>query len=463
MPAARVLIALKLFALAALVAVAVLWLAPAGGPSRVAHAQTWTLARTFLNPTPAPFDVFGGSVAALGSNVLVGAARDNAGATDAGAAYLFDANTGALLRTFLNPTPAADDRFGISVASVGGKVLVGAYRDDTGATDAGAAYLFDADTGALLSTFLNPTPAAGDEFSLSVAAVAVNVLVGAYRDDTGATDAGAAYLFDAGTGALLRTFLNPSPAADEWFGFSVAALGGNVLVGTARDDTGATDAGAAYLFDGASGALLRTFLNPSPAVGDEFGVSVTAVGGNVLVGAPGAPDPGAAYLFDASTGALLQTFSTLAAFDFFGASVAAVGDNVLVGAPRNNTGAPVAGAAYLFDASTGALLQIFLNPTPAADDSFGLSVAAVARNDQVGALDDTGANSTGAAYLFQAPAVGGIAELPAAAETPLEAPRSPGPNAGALAGIAAAAAASALGGLAGGVWWARRRTKRTTT
>lgn len=50
---------------------------------------------------------------------------------------------GDLLQTFLNPTPAAFDIFGSSVAGVGGNVLVGAFLDDAGATDSGAAYLFE--------------------------------------------------------------------------------------------------------------------------------------------------------------------------------------------------------------------------------------------------------------------------------------------------------------------------------
>ena len=49
---------------------------------------------------------------------------------------------GALLQTFQKPTPVASDLFGISVARVGSNVLVGAKFDDTGADNAGAAYLF---------------------------------------------------------------------------------------------------------------------------------------------------------------------------------------------------------------------------------------------------------------------------------------------------------------------------------
>ena len=373
-----------------------------------AWAAQGDLLRTFLKPTPAAGESFGFSVAAVGSNVLVGALYDDTGAGDTGAAYLFDGTSGALLKTFLNPTPAFNDTFGASVAAVGNNVLVGAPRDDTGAADAGAAYLFDGSTGALLRTFQKPTPDAGDYLGWSVAAMGQNVLVGAVGDDTGASYAGAAYLFNGASGALLRTFQKPTPHASDDFGDSVAAVGQNVLVGAKYDDTGTTDAGAAYLFDGTTGALLQTFPNPSPEHMDWFGHSVAAVGQNVLVGAPrdntGASEAGAAYLFDGATGALLRTFlnPTPAANDWFGDSVAAVGSNVLVGAPYDNTGAGDAGAAYLFDGATGALLQTFLNPTPAYPDYFGTSVAALGNNILIGAsYDDTGATDAGAVYLFE--------------------------------------------------------------
>ena len=66
---------------------------------------------------------------------------------------------GALLRTLNNPTPVIEDYFGEDVAISGNMIVVGARRDDTGAEDAGSAYVFDATTGALLHTLNNPTPA----------------------------------------------------------------------------------------------------------------------------------------------------------------------------------------------------------------------------------------------------------------------------------------------------------------
>ncbi len=112
---------------------------------------------------------FGSAIAISGDKVLVGAGYDAAGAKNSGAAYLFDAATGKLLHTFLNPTPATYDQFGTSVAISGDKVLIGAPNEDAGAKFSGAAYLFDAATGKLLHTFLKPTPAIGDGFGGRVA------------------------------------------------------------------------------------------------------------------------------------------------------------------------------------------------------------------------------------------------------------------------------------------------------
>src|SRR5512145_153407 len=193
-----------------------------------------------------------------------------------------------LTQTFQKSPPVAGDMFGRSVAGAGNQALVGVPEDDTGAAEAGAAYLFSTATGALLMPpIVNPDPQPGDEFGFTVAMVGNNLLIAApFKDVNGFVDAGAVYLFDGTTGLLLQTFIDPTPDNDEQFGLALASVGNNVLVGSPFDDTAAIDAGAAYLFDGSSGALLQTFLNPStPASGDEFGLAVAGVGGNVLVGA----------------------------------------------------------------------------------------------------------------------------------------------------------------------------------
>ena len=174
-----------------------------------------------------------------------------------------------------------------------------------------------------------------------------------------AVNAGAVYLFDGITGAIKLTLTLGSQArTDDLFGFSVSAVGKDILVGARGVDIDTngdgifdvSDAGAAYLFDGMTGALKYTLTSSSgrqPMATDFFGFSVSAVGNDVLVGAPyvdidtngdGRPDvtnAGAAFLFEGATGALKLMFtlgSQARASDNFGYSVASVSNDVLVGA-----------------------------------------------------------------------------------------------------------------------------------
>jgi hypothetical protein len=377
-------------------------------PSSV-KAQMFNLTQTLNSPTPKIGGVFGQSVAISGNNALIGAGSgfDSTGAISAGNAYLFDVTTGNLVQTFNNPTPEAGDIFGLSVAISGNNALIGAIYDNTGATQAGSAYLFDVTTGNLLQTFNNPTPEIGDGFGESVAISGNNVLIGALFDSTGATSAGSAYLFDLTTGNLLQTFNNPTPEHSDQFGNSVAISGNNLLIAAVFDNTGASDAGSAYLFDLTTGNLLQTFNNPTPEQSDQFGESVAISGNYVLIGAyadnTSASTAGSAYLFDLTTGNLLQTFNnpTPEVGDVFGISVAISGNNVLIGALFDNTGDSDAGSAYLFDLTTGNLLQTFNNPTPEENEQFGYSVAINGNNALIGAIyDRTGSPDAGSAYLY---------------------------------------------------------------
>ncbi len=369
----------------------------------------------FLNPVPAAGDHYGFSVATVGNNLIVGAPDvDAPGAINTGKAFLISGTTGVTLRTFTNPSPGPGDRFGLAVAAVGGNVLIGAPFDDTAGTDAGAAYLFNSATGALLKTFANPAPGANDNFGWSLAALGSNMLIGAPKDDTGFGGGGVAYLYN--TVGIQQVYLNPSPAPGDQFGYAVAALGTTtVLVGTPMHDVPASgftpkadNAGEAYLFNGANGALLSTLPNPFPAPGDRFGSSVASVGGDALIGAPvndvASASAGAAYLFDGGTGLLIQAFvkpgPTVS--DEFGYAVTAVGsDKVAISARLDDTGSLNVGAVYVFHVTSGALLQTFQKPAPVLDDHFGNALAALGSRIFVGTpLDDSVELDAGAVYAF---------------------------------------------------------------
>src|SRR5207248_2463645 len=171
------------------------------------------------------------------------------------------------LARLTHPTPAASDGFGISVAVSGNTAVVGANYDDTGAQDAGSAYVFNATSGALIATINNPTPATGDQFG-SVAISGNLVVVG----DKG----GSAHVFNAITGALIATLTNPTPAQNDLFGYSVAVSGNTLVVGAYGDDTQNTDQGAAYVYSIAAPRVQSVQVNDGSAQRSQVkGLTVT--------------------------------------------------------------------------------------------------------------------------------------------------------------------------------------------
>ena len=337
-------------------------------------------------------------------NIAVGARRDSADAADVGAAYLFGASSGNLRYTFHNPTPTSNDNFGNSVSTNGSFTVVGAIYDDTAANDNGEVSVFDAWGTPYSSPMYGPSPAASESFGYSVANNGWKIAVGTPYDNTGGLFSGRAWILDAGNGSVLKTLANPTPADGENFGASIAYSGLRVVVGAPYDVRAATVLGAAYVFDASNGSVLKTLTEPVATPGSRFGSSVAVSGTTVVVGAPtGASNAGTAYIFDAATGSLLFTLAnpTPASDDQFGSSVAIAGDKVIIGAPRDDTDATDAGSAYVFDATTGNLLDTLANPTPANGDNFGLSVSVAGNTAVVGApYDSTRGSNAGAVYAF---------------------------------------------------------------
>ncbi|HEV8290318.1 MAG TPA: hypothetical protein VGP94_00275, partial [Tepidisphaeraceae bacterium] len=359
----------------------------------------------------------GVSVTTWGNNVVIGAYLTDIGtALDAGAVYIRDASTGALLRTIQKAVPISSDLFGQAVAaSADGCVLVGSPLDNLGFSDAGAAFLYNGNDGTLFQTFKNPTPALGDQFGSAVSFVGSQfVLIGAKGDDSLGLNAGAAYLFNRSTAALVATYFNPSPSANDYFGNAVAALGDDVVIGSYYDDRdGLLRNGAVYIYSGSViGPTMSPRLvlaNPTPATDDHFGISLATYGNNILIGCDGedkgAIDAGAAYLFDGASGTLLQSFfnPAPAISDKFGNSVALNATSALIGAQADDYGVLNGGSAYLFDIATGALTYEFHNRFARSGDNFGSDVDFMDDGSVlIGAAgDDSAVLDSGAVHRFK--------------------------------------------------------------
>jgi hypothetical protein len=222
---------------------------------------------------------------------------------------------------------------------------------------------------------------------------------------------------DWSNATLEHTLDNPNPystPAGDSFGKAVAISGDYAIVGTQyEDDTGGNTSGKAYIYNVATSALVHTLDNPNPygtSASDEFGKAVAISGDYAIVGATGEDEGGQAYIYNATTGALVHTLNNPNAYsapsgDSFGYSVAISSDYAIVGATgEDDTGGEYSGKAYIFNVATGALVHILDNPNPdglSSADSFGWSVSISDDYAIVGSINEKDAgNNSGKAYIF---------------------------------------------------------------
>ncbi|MFH1462971.1 MAG: FG-GAP-like repeat-containing protein, partial [Pseudomonadota bacterium] len=361
-------------------------------------------------PDAAPGDLFGWSAAAAGDvncdgfgDVIVGVRNDDDNGVEAGAAWVFYGGPGISTlggTKLLAPDGGAGDEFGYAVSSAGdingdafADVIVGAWNDDDSGTDAGAAYVFlgGPDGAAVLGTrLLASDGTGGDNFGGSVSGAGdvnadgfADVIVGAYRHDSGA---GAAYVVLGGISGITASetkLTDPGGMPSDGFGISVSSAGdvngdgfADVIVGEFQDDDLGMDSGSAWVFYGSSAGTTTSgaaqLFASDGAASDSFGFSVSGAGdvngdgfADVIVGAPEDADAGAssgsAYVFFGGGGGIDPSIelklvaSDGSAYDHFGTVVSGAGDidrdgqaDVIVGAPDDDDNGDSSGSVYVF-------------------------------------------------------------------------------------------------------------------
>ena len=366
-------------------------------------------------------DEFGYSIDISSDTLVVGAYKEDTGGTTAGAAYVFtrSGTSWSQQAKIQSSDVQADDQFGRSVAIDGDTMVAGAPNEDTGSSNAGAAYVFtrSGTTWSQQAKIQASDAQASDFFGYGAVAIDGDTLVvGAFGEDTGGSSSGALYVFTrSGTSWSQQAKLVASDAqASDYLGrgFSIGISGDTVVAGAYREDAGGTDAGAAYVFirSGTSWSQQAKLVASDAAAGDNFGNGTAISGNTVVVGASlkdtAGTDTGAVYVFTRSGTSWSQQAKLVAGnpsgLDEFGYSVDIDGDSVIIGATKEDTKAADGGAAYIFTRSgtTWSQQKLLTASDVPAYKRFGHAVA-IDGDTAVGATEKVD-SLTGAAYTFVA-------------------------------------------------------------
>ena len=330
---------------------------PHGGNAYVfdrGSAGHWAIKAVLRGSSGPSTSSFGQSVGLAGNTVVVGS-------WGAGCAFVFQRSAAGAWKqaAVLKPSDGVPgNSFGFSVAiSASGTILVG----DPGRDDwRGAVYAFAESDGVWRQTaeLLPPDAKAGLSFGLSVGVDGSTAAVGAPALGTGngTQQPGEGFVYRQGTAggwtevAQLRI---AGSRVGDLFGRAAAVTGRDVVMTATGGNIETPGDGAAYVFvPTASGYAQGTsLLSARP---DGFGYSVAALGPEILVGANQQDKVrGAVYVFHASGsgGWPLQqvlTSSKQVVNGRFGQSVALDDSHLLIGADSVGNG-----TAYVFGQSTG--------------------------------------------------------------------------------------------------------------
>jgi subtilisin-like proprotein convertase family protein len=249
--------------------------------------DTAEVVQTFVAPEynsdtgPAPMVAYGNLL--LAGTPEAGYVGDNGWVMNAGAVYVFSIQTGELVTTLMDPTPAYQEHFGRGIAVTSDGVYISTEASESVDGTAAAIYAFDPSTWQIVQTYAKPGAPEESRWGHPLLLQGDRLLAGAVYDDVGAENAGAVHIFDLNTTQLLATWTNPDPQPDKYFGRSLAAVADHVLVGATGDRTTGTTSGTAFRFD-TNGNLMRTYVDPNPDSNDRFGADIAAVGDYIAVG-----------------------------------------------------------------------------------------------------------------------------------------------------------------------------------
>lgn len=295
-----------------------------------------------------PAELHGYAIADAGDVDADGRHDIIAGARNGNRAYVYSGATGGRLLTLHGEN--AGDQFGFAVASAGdvdldghADLLIGAPRNDAVGLDAGRAYVLSGHDGTTLRTY--DASSAGDLFGSGTDWVDDVDADGRADHVIGARNAGPfrdgeVSVFSGATGA--ERFTVSGDKANEDLGWFFVAGVGDVDGDGVPDIYGADfsysqagdDRGAAYVFSGTNGDVLRSWFGSSARQGFGPGREAGDVNGDgtvdLVVGSylssDGAREAGKAEVFSGADGTRIRQITSTTRGEQFGFDAIGLGD-----------------------------------------------------------------------------------------------------------------------------------------
>ena len=344
----------------------------AAGQVRLVRKQavddSWLAAEVFAPGDVAAGDRFGAAVAVAGDLIIVSAPDRGDGVV-----YVYQDGTGGpTLVTTLTGDADGDAGFGDHLAFDGDTLAVASPRVVL-ASKKGRVYVFLRDLAgtpwARATKLLGSASLSTSSFGASVAVGATFVAVGDPTDPNlgnisgggdpgapipGGPNSGSVYVFDRYQGGIDQwgelSHLTPANShAAQRFGASLSLSSTVLAVGAPGDDTGATGAGAVYLYFASPGGLspATPILPVDPSAAGAFGRAVALTNGRLMVASDSGNIPSGApaiYVFDRPLIDFEETsrlFVTSALPAGWADAFAFVDEEAVVGAPGLPEGATI--------------------------------------------------------------------------------------------------------------------------
>lgn len=253
-------------------------------------------------PGLGPSSRFGASIALADGLIAVGSTES---------VYLFDWDTCQLI-TKLTPPDGSNESFGSPIAIDQGLLAVGA-RTENG--HQGAVHLYELENLEYLRRFsVDGTIRFGEVLDLRDGLLAVG--------NSLHEGVGAAFLFDANDGDLLSRFVSGEEDEDDYFGRKLTLGDGVLFVGAERAEFDRSNQGAVYAFDTQTFELRYQLLPDERGRSEEFGRKIVSEGIYTAVSGTGFAfgDAGRVNVFRLPDPQCIADFNCDGRLDFFDAS-----------------------------------------------------------------------------------------------------------------------------------------------